>query len=96
MQTRKLGKTHIGYAVIGYANELDKKGAIQFIRKVFCKKKLCLSAIVMLMCSTVLAQHRLKKLWESDSTILQNPESVLFDAKNKHSLCIQHGFRHGC
>lgn len=33
------------------------------------------------------AQPRLEKLWESDSTILKGPESVLFDA-NSQSLYI--------
>lgn len=35
--------------------------------------------MVMLMCSTVSAQHSLEKIWESDSLTLQNPESVLYD-----------------
>lgn len=36
----------------------------------------------MLMCSSVFAQHRLEKLWESDSLTLKGPESALYDAKS--------------
>jgi len=42
-------------------------------------KKIFLSAIVVLMSSTLFAQHSLEKLWETDSSILRKPESVLYD-----------------
>jgi len=45
-------------------------------------KKIVLSAIILLACSTLLAQHSLEKLWESDSLTLEGPESVLFDAQS--------------
>ena len=45
-------------------------------------KKICLSAIVVLVSSTLLAQHSLEKLWESDSITLKGPESALFDSKS--------------
>lgn len=32
--------------------------------------------------SAVFAQHSLEKIWETDSTTLKNPESVLFDEKS--------------
>lgn len=43
-------------------------------------KHLFLSVIVMLVCSTLHAQHSLQKIWESDSTTVRNPESVLYDS----------------
>ena len=42
-------------------------------------KKIFLSGIVVLMSSTLFAQHSLEKLWETDSLILRKPESVLYD-----------------
>lgn len=44
------------------------------------KHLLLLLVIVMLTCSTLFAQHSLEKIWESDSTTLRNPESVLYDS----------------
>ena len=32
--------------------------------------------------STLFAQHTLEQIWETDSTTLKNPESVLFDEKS--------------
>lgn len=43
-------------------------------------KHLLLSVMVMLIYSTLLAQHNLEKIWESDSVTIRNPESVLYDA----------------
>jgi sugar lactone lactonase YvrE len=45
-------------------------------------KKICLSAIIVLVSSTLLAQRSLEKLWESDSVTLKGPESALFDSKS--------------
>ncbi len=45
------------------------------------KKKL-LSGIVVLVSSTLFAQHSLDKVWETDSVTLRNPESVLYDSKS--------------
>jgi len=45
-------------------------------------KKLLLSGVAMLSCSTLFAQHSLEKLWQSDSLTLKSPESVLYDAKS--------------
>jgi DNA-binding beta-propeller fold protein YncE len=42
-------------------------------------KKVILPLIIVLMSSTLLAQHSLEKIWETDSVTLKNPESVLFD-----------------
>jgi len=46
-------------------------------------KKILLSVLVVLTCSTLFAQHSLEKLWESDSVTLKGPESALFDSKSK-------------
>lgn len=43
-------------------------------------RKLLLSGITMLACSTLFAQHSLQKLWESDSVTLRGPESALYDS----------------
>jgi sugar lactone lactonase YvrE len=45
-------------------------------------KKISLSGIIVLVSSTLFAQHSLEKLWETDSVTLRNPESVLFDPKS--------------
>jgi len=45
-------------------------------------KKIVLPSIVMLIYSTLFAQHSLEKMWESDSLTLRNPESVLYDSKS--------------
>lgn len=45
-------------------------------------KKMLLPGVVMLMYSTLFAQHSLEKIWESDSVTLRNPESALFDPKS--------------
>lgn len=45
-------------------------------------KKSLLVAVMMLTGSTSFAQHSLQKLWESDSTTVKGPESVLYDAKS--------------
>ncbi len=42
-------------------------------------KHLLLSVMVLIY-STLLAQHNLEKIWESDSVTIRNPESVLYDA----------------
>jgi hypothetical protein len=42
-------------------------------------RKILLSGIVVLVSSTLFAQHSLEKLWETDSLTLRNPESALFD-----------------
>ena len=42
-------------------------------------KKILLSCIVVMVSSTLFAQHSLEKLWETDSLILRKPESVLYD-----------------
>lgn len=42
-------------------------------------KKLLFSGMVMMFCSTLFAQRRLEKIWETDSVTLRNPESVLYD-----------------
>lgn len=39
-------------------------------------------AIMVLTYTTSLAQHRLEKVWESDSVTLKGPESALFDSKS--------------
>ncbi len=41
--------------------------------------KSLLTAFALLTCTVAFAQHRLEKQWESDSTTLKGPESVLFD-----------------
>jgi len=43
-------------------------------------KKILLSGILVLVSSTLFAQHSLEKLWETDSLTLRNPESVLYDS----------------
>lgn len=43
-------------------------------------KQIVLSCIVMMLCSTLFAQHSLEKIWETDSVTLRNPESVLYDS----------------
>ncbi|HTN07018.1 ATP/GTP-binding protein [Agriterribacter sp.] len=43
-------------------------------------KQFLISVIGMLIYLTSFAQHSLEKIWESDSLILQNPESVLYDS----------------
>jgi hypothetical protein len=43
-------------------------------------KKLLLSGTMLLAYSILFAQHRLQKVWESDSVTLRGPESVLYDA----------------
>lgn len=45
-------------------------------------KKILLSGIILLACSTLFAQRSLEKLWESDSITLKGPESALFDSKS--------------
>jgi sugar lactone lactonase YvrE len=45
-------------------------------------KKILLSIAIVLTCSTLFAQHSLEKIWESDSTTLKSPESVLYDSKS--------------
>ncbi len=45
-------------------------------------KKITLSGIVVLVTTTLFAQHSLEKVWETDSTTLKNPESVLYDSKS--------------
>lgn len=42
-------------------------------------KKIIMSLVVVLLSSTLIAQHGLEKVWETDSLTLKNPESVLFD-----------------
>ena len=42
-------------------------------------KKLLLPGIVVLVSSTLFAQHSLEKVWQTDSLTLRNPESVLYD-----------------
>ena len=44
-------------------------------------KNLLIVAIGLFACSPVVAQHKLVKLWESDSVTLNGPESALYDAK---------------
>jgi hypothetical protein len=46
-------------------------------------KKLLLSALALLSFLPLLAQHRLEKIWESDTLVLKGPESALFDTKSK-------------
>jgi sugar lactone lactonase YvrE len=46
-------------------------------------KKLLLSIVLLSIGLPMIAQHRLEKLWESDSLTLKGPESALFDAKSK-------------
>jgi hypothetical protein len=50
-------------------------------------KKIMLSVIVLLISSTLFAQHSLEKLWQTDTVTLKNPESVLFDPVS-HSLYV--------
>lgn len=50
-------------------------------------KKLLLSGVMVLACATLFAQHRLEKLWESDSLTLKGPESALYDS-NSNSLYV--------
>lgn len=45
-------------------------------------KKIFLSGIVVLVSSSLFAQHSLEKVWETDSVTLRNPESVLYDSKS--------------
>ena len=45
-------------------------------------KKILLSNIVVMVSSTLFAQHSLEKIWETDSVTLRNPESVLYDSKS--------------
>jgi hypothetical protein len=44
-------------------------------------QKLLFSVIMVLTYSTLVAQHSLEKLWESDSLTLRGPESALYDPK---------------
>jgi hypothetical protein len=46
-------------------------------------KKLLLSFMVLTIVLPAMAQHRLEKLWESDSLTLNGPESALFDSRSK-------------
>jgi len=50
-------------------------------------KKLFLLGIIILVHSSLFAQHSLEKLWESDSVTLKGPESVLYDS-NSNSLYV--------
>lgn len=50
-------------------------------------KKLFYSAVVLMICSGVAAQHQLEKIWETDSVTLKGPESALFDPIS-HSLYV--------
>lgn len=43
-------------------------------------KQLLIASIGMLIYSASFAQHRLEKIWESDSITLRNPESALYDS----------------
>ena len=45
-------------------------------------KQILLSYIVVMVSSTLFAQHSLDKIWETDSLTLRNPESVLYDSKS--------------
>ena len=45
-------------------------------------KKILLWVMVLLLSSSLFAQHSLEKLWQSDSVTLRNPESVLYDSKS--------------
>lgn len=45
-------------------------------------KKHLLTLILWLSCAALPAQHRIEKIWESDSTILNGPESATFDARS--------------
>src|SRR6266496_1730274 len=45
-------------------------------------KKISLSGIVVLVSSTLFAQHSLEKIWQTDSVTLRNPESALYDPKS--------------
>ena len=50
------------------------------MRKMKVLKKIILPGmIVLLISSTLFAQHSLEKLWQTDTLTLKNPESVLFD-----------------
>ena len=42
-------------------------------------RKIWLSIVVLLLCSSVFAQRSLQKLWESDSITLKGPESATYD-----------------
>lgn len=42
-------------------------------------KKILLSGIVVMISSTLIAQHTLEKVWQTDSVTLRNPESALYD-----------------
>jgi len=44
-------------------------------------QKLLFSVTMVLTYSTLVAQHSLDKLWESDSLTLRGPESALYDPK---------------
>lgn len=43
-------------------------------------KQIVLLCTALLLCSIVFAQHKLQKIWETDSVTLHNPESVLYDS----------------
>lgn len=43
-------------------------------------KKILLFGFATLLFPTLFAQHSLEKIWETDSSLLRNPESVLYDA----------------
>ena len=45
-------------------------------------KKILSPCIVVMVSSTLFAQHSLDKIWETDSVTLRNPESVLYDSKS--------------
>jgi hypothetical protein len=45
-------------------------------------KKILLLVIIVVIYSSLFAQHSLEKLWESDSVTLKGPESVLFDSES--------------
>ncbi len=45
-------------------------------------RKIWLSIVVLLLCSSVFAQRSLQKLWESDSLTLKGPESATYDPKS--------------
>lgn len=46
-------------------------------------RKISLSVISLLLCSSIFAQYSLKKIWESDSVTLKGPESATYDPVSK-------------
>ncbi len=59
-------------------------------------KKILLSGIVVLMSSTLFAQHSLEKVWETDSSDIAESGICALRPNIEFALCVQHGRRNNC